>query len=70
VDRTELIFKDTKFLNNSCHDGCLAYTDGAKGIIMERVEATDNYALKNAALVYVDRNRALTLGESVDIKYS
>jgi hypothetical protein len=70
VDRTELIFKDTKFLNNSCHEGCLAYSDGAKGIIMERVVATDNYAFLNAALVYVKLNRALSLGESVDIKYS
>jgi hypothetical protein len=66
-----LIFKDTKFTNNSCHDGCLAYSDGAKGISMERVVATDNYALETAALVYVERNISLgNLGGAIDITYS
>ena len=54
MDRTELIFKDSKFTNNSCNEGCLAHSDGAIGLTMERVAATDNYAYKTSALVYFD----------------
>jgi hypothetical protein len=66
-----LIFKDTKFTNNSCQDGCLAHSDGVKGIISERVVATDNYAYETAALFYVERNISLgVLSGPVDITYS
>jgi hypothetical protein len=34
---------------------------------MERVEATDNYAFKNAALVYVERNKSLFITGPIDI---
>jgi hypothetical protein len=38
---------------------------------MERVVATDNYALETAALVYVERNISLgNLGGAIDITYS
>jgi hypothetical protein len=37
---------------------------------MERVEATDNYALENAALVYVERNKSLFISGPININYS